>query len=118
MKISLGRQSILLLGVNGLFALAGALSGTFLNVFLWKSRPDYAMLGWFTISQRLAIGLTFWLAGKWVKEHNKMNALRLGTGLSGVFYMLVLWTGARAVDWIWPLGLFAGLCTGTVLARF
>ncbi|WP_366289439.1 MFS transporter [Paenibacillus sp. AN1007] len=118
MKISLGRQSILLLGVNGLFALAGALSGTFLNVFLWKSRPDYAMLGWFTISQQLAIGLTFWLAGKWVKEHNKMNALRLGTGLSGVFYMLVLWTGARAVDWIWPLGLLLGCALGLFWLAF
>lgn len=118
MKITLGRQSILLLGVNGLFALAGALSGTFLNVFLWKSRPDYAMLGWFTISQQLAIGITFWLAGKWVKEHNKMSALRLGTALSGMFYMLVLWTGKSAVDWIWPLGLLLGCALGLFWIAF
>lgn len=118
MKITLGRQSILLLGVNGLFALAGALSGTFLNVFLWKSRPDYAMLGWFTISQQLAIGITFWLAGKWVKEHNKMSALRLGTALSGIFYMLVLWTGKSAVNWIWPLGLLLGCALGLFWIAF
>ncbi|MGO4530627.1 MFS transporter [Paenibacillus sp. 2TAF8] len=118
MKITLGRQSILLLGVNGLFALAGALSGTFLNVFLWKSRPDYAMLGWFTISQQLAIGITFWLAGKWVKEYNKMSALRLGIALSGIFYMLVLWTGASAVDWIWPLGLLLGCALGLFWIAF
>ncbi|MGQ8871334.1 MFS transporter [Paenibacillus sp. TSA_86.1] len=118
MKITLGRQSILLLGVNGLFALAGALSGTFLNVFLWKSRPDYTMLGWFTISQQLAIGITFWLAGKWVKEHNKMSALRLGIALSGMFYMLVLWTGASAVDWIWPLGLLLGCALGLFWIAF
>lgn len=118
MKITLGRQSILLLGVNGLFALAGALSGTFLNVFLWKSRPDYAMLGWFTISQQLAIGLTFWLAGKWVKEHNKMSALRLGTALSGLFYMVVLWAGSRAVDWIWPLGILLGCSLGLFWIAF
>ncbi|CAI6018831.1 hypothetical protein PAECIP112173_00170 [Paenibacillus sp. JJ-100] len=118
MKITLGKQSILLLGVNGLFALAGALSGTFLNVFLWKSRPDYAMLGWFTISQQLAIGVTFWLAGKWVKEHNKMSALRLGIALTGIFYMLVLWTGTRAVDWIWPLGLLLGCALGLFWLAF
>ena len=118
MKITLGKQSILLLGVNGLFALAGALSGTFLNVFLWKSRPDYAMLGWFTVSQQLAIGITFWLAGKWVKEHNKMSALRLGITLSGIFYMLVLWTGASAVDWIWPLGLLLGCALGLFWIAF
>ncbi|WP_413376844.1 MFS transporter [Paenibacillus taichungensis] len=118
MKISLGRQSILLLGVNGLFVLAGALSGTFLNVYLWKSRPDYAMLGWFTISQQIALGLTFWLAGKWVKEHNKMSALRVGTGLSGVFYMLVLWAGPKAVDWIWPLGILFGCALGLFWIAF
>lgn len=118
MKITLGRQSILLLGVNGLFALAGALSGTFLNVFLWKSRPDYAMLGWFTLSQQLAIGLTFWLAGKWVKEHNKMSALRLGTALSGIFYMIVLWAGSKAVDWIWPLGMLLGCSLGLFWVAF
>jgi YQGE family putative transporter len=118
MKISLGRQSILLLGVNGLFVLAGALSGTFLNVYLWKSRPDYAMLGWFTISQQIALGLTFWLAGKWVKEHNKMYALRLGTALSGVFYMLVLWAGPKAVDWIWPLGILLGCALGLFWIAF
>lgn len=118
MKITLGRQSILLLGVNGLFALAGALSGTFLNVFLWKSRPDYAMLGWFTLSQQLAIGLTFWFAGKWVKEHNKMSALRLGTALSGIFYMIVLWAGSKAVDWIWPLGMLLGCSLGLFWIAF
>ncbi|MDQ0170775.1 MFS transporter [Paenibacillus tundrae] len=118
MKISLGRQSILLLGVNGLFVLAGALSGTFLNVYLWKSRPDYAMLGWFTVSQQLAIGLTFWIAGKWVKEHNKMSALRLGTALSGLFYMTVLWVGSSAVDWIWPLGILLGCALGLFWIAF
>jgi len=118
MKISLGRQSILLLGVNGLFVLAGALSGTFLNVYLWKSRPDYAMLGWFTISQQIALGLTFWLAGKWVKEHNKMGALRLGTVMSGIFYMLVLWAGPKAVDWIWPLGILLGCALGLFWMAF
>lgn len=118
MKISLGRQSILLLGVNGLFVLAGALSGTFLNVYLWKSRPDYAMLGWFTVSQQLAIGLTFWIAGKWVKEHNKMSALRVGTALSGFFYMTVLWVGSNAVDWIWPLGILLGCALGLFWIAF
>lgn len=59
----LNRQSLLLLAVNGLIVLAGALSGTFLNVYLWKSKQDYAMIGWFTVAQQVAVGLTFWLGG-------------------------------------------------------
>ncbi|MDO7907399.1 MFS transporter [Paenibacillus sp. JX-17] len=112
MAKALDGQSILLLAVNGLFVLSGALSGTFLNIFLWKSKQDYAMIGWFTISQQIALGLTFWIAGKWVKEHNKMNSLRVGTALSGLFYLLVLVAGQDAVQYIWPLGLLLGAALG------
>ncbi|BFH64600.1 MFS transporter [Paenibacillus azoreducens] len=107
-----------MLAVNGLIVLAGALSGTFLNVYLWKSKQDYAMIGWFTIAQQVAVGLTFWIGGKWVKQYNKMNALRAGVVLSGVFYLLVLWGGADIVHWIWPLGLLLGLAIGLFWLAF
>ncbi|KGE18593.1 MFS transporter [Paenibacillus wynnii] len=118
MKASLKGQALLLLAVNGLFVLASALSGTFLNVYLWKSRQDYFMIGWFTLAQQLALGLSFWLAGKWVKEHNKMNALRLGIAVSGLFYMLVLWIGSKAVYYIWPLGCLLGIAIGLFWLAF
>lgn len=112
MKRAPQNQAVLLLAVNGLYLLASALAGTFLNVYLWKSRQDYVMIGWFALSQQLAVGLSFWLAGKWVKEHNKMNALRLGLAVSGFFYLLVLWLGGRASSYIWPLGLTLGVSIG------
>ncbi|MEK3733903.1 MULTISPECIES: MFS transporter [Paenibacillus] len=111
-------QSVLLLTVHALFMLSGALSGTFLNVYLWKSRQDYAMLGWFTIAQQIALGITFIAAGKWVKEYNKMNALRLGIGVSGLFYLCVLWAGNQAVEYIWPLGLLLGVSLGLFWLAF
>lgn len=118
MKVSLRGQAALLLAVNGLFVLSAALSGTFLNVYLWKSRQDYAMIGWFTIAQQLALGLSFWLGGKWVKEHNKMNALRLGIAVSGLFYLCVLWLGSSSVHYIWPLGLLLGIALGLFWLAF
>jgi YQGE family putative transporter len=96
-KGKLGSQSILLLVMNGLFAIASALSGTFVGVYLWKSKNDFALLGWFALSTHIAMAATFWLAGKWVKEHNKMNCLRVGVLVSACFYMLVLWLGSRAM---------------------
>ncbi|MDT3425044.1 YQGE family putative transporter [Paenibacillus forsythiae] len=118
MKVSLRGQAALLLAVNGLFVLSGALAGTFLNVYLWKSRQDFAMIGWFTVAQQLALGLSFWLGGKWVKEHNKMNALRLGVAVSGLFYLLVLWLGSRVVQYVWPLGLLLGIASGLFWLAF
>ncbi|WP_342439068.1 MFS transporter [Paenibacillus sp. FSL L8-0436] len=112
MKSLLRNQAVLLLAVAGLYMLASVLAGTFLNVYLWKSRQNFAMIGWFTVAQQVAVGLSFWVGGKWVKEHNKMNALRLGIAVSGFFYLLVLWLGGQAVHYIWPLGLILGLSIG------
>ncbi|WP_342565160.1 MFS transporter [Paenibacillus sp. FSL R7-0345] len=112
MKKTPENQAALLLAVNGLYLLASVLAGTFLNVYLWKARQDYSMIGWFAFSQQVAVGLSFWLAGKWVKEHYKMNALRLGIAVSGIFYLLVLWIGENAASYIWPLGLTLGVSIG------
>ncbi|MNJ38304.1 Major Facilitator Superfamily protein [compost metagenome] len=98
--------------------LAGALSGTFLNVYLWKAKQDFMMIGWFAFSQQIAIGLAFWIAGKWVKERDKMMILRLGIIISGMFYMLVLFTGNRMVQYIWPLGLVSGIGAGIFWLAF
>lgn len=112
MKSLLRNQAVLLLAVAGLYMLASVLAGTFLNVYLWKSRQNFVMIAWFTVAQQVAVGLSFWVGGKWVKEHNKMNALRLGIAVSGFFYLLVLWLGGQAVHYIWPLGLILGLSIG------
>ncbi|MCR8636542.1 MFS transporter [Paenibacillus radicis (ex Xue et al. 2023)] len=111
-KEPLTSQSRLLLTVHGLCAVANALSGTFVNVFLWKARQDFLVLGWFTLVNHVAMALTFWLAGKWVKEHNKMNCLRAGVAVSAIFYMLVLWFGGRAVDYYLLLGVIQGMSAG------
>ncbi|MEK3795069.1 MFS transporter [Paenibacillus sp. FSL R7-0204] len=111
-------QAVLLLAVGGLYLLATVLAGTFLNVYLWKSRQNFAMIGWFTVAQQLAVGLSFWLGGKWVKEHNKMNALRLGIAVSGFFYLLVLWLQGDAIHYIWPLGGVLGLSIGLYWLAF
>jgi len=108
----LDRQAVLLLLVNGLFAAANALSGTFVNVYLWKAKGDLAMIGWFTLANYVTGALTFWLAGKWVKEHNKMNSLRLGVAVSAVFYMLVLLLGVRSAAFVLPLGAVQGMASG------
>lgn len=118
MKSALDQQCKLLLTVNSLFVLAGALSGTFLNVYLWKFKQDFTMIGWFAFSQQLAIGLTFWIAGKWVKERDKMIILRLGIIISGMFYLLVLASGARMVHYIWPLGILSGIGAGIFWLAF
>ncbi|GAA4837329.1 MFS transporter [Paenibacillus vulneris] len=111
-------QSRLLLIVQGLVAAANALSGTFVNVYLWKARQDFALIGWFTLINHVAMALTFWLAGKWVKEHNKMNCLRAGVAVSALFYTLVLWFGTNAVHFYLLLGVILGMASGLFWLAF
>lgn len=111
-KSTLSAQAILLLSVNGFFAAANALSGTFVNVYLWKMKNDFAVIGWFAFANQLTMAATFWLAGKWVKEYNKMNCLRLGVAVNALFYLFVLLLQEQAVRYVIPLGIIQGLSAG------
>lgn len=117
-KGRLDAQAILLLIVHTLFGSANALSGTFVGVYLWKAKNDFALIGWFTLATHLTMAVTFWLAGKWVKEHNKMNCLRIGVAVSAVFYMLVLWLGANSIHYFVWLGMVQGISAGLFWVAF
>lgn len=106
------RQTWFLLVVNGLFITANALSGTFLGVYIWKASQNYLLLGWFTLLTHIVMATTFWVAGNGVKESNKMIVLRLGIGISAVFYGTVLLLGKSAFHYIWLLGMINGLAVG------
>lgn len=109
---AIGSQAVLLLTVQALFGIANALSGTFVPVYLWKASQSYMLIGWYALGQYVMGGLTFWIAAKWVKEHNKMNSLRIGIVLSGAFYFTVLMLGKLAKLYAIPLGMLNGMSLG------
>ena len=112
LKSEIGSQGRLLLLVNTLFLLAEALSGTFVNVYLWKKANDYSLIGWYNISFFIGMQVTFMLSGKWVKVYNKMSCLRMGIIVAATFYLGVLLLGERAVSLILPLGFIQGIGHG------
>jgi MFS transporter, YQGE family, putative transporter len=117
-KTPLSSQTWLLLAVHGLFTAGNALSGTFVHVYLWKAAHNFSLLGWFSAVQQVSMAVTFWLMGKWVKEHNKMNALRAGVLVSAAFYAIVLLLGESAANMVWLLGLVHGLGSGLFWLSF
>lgn len=108
----IGSQGRLLLLVYTLFLLAEALSGTFVNVYLWKEKNDYSLIGWYNISFFIGMQITFMLSGKWVKVYNKMSCLRMGIAVASAFYLGVLLLGEKAVSYIFPLGFVQGIGHG------
>lgn len=115
---TLPRQAVLLLVVYGLFAAANALSGAFVNVYLWKESHNFALIGGFTLAHYVMNALTFFFAGKWVKEYNKMICLRLGIAISAIFYLLVLLLKGSAIDYAYVLGAVQGIGAGMYWLAF
>jgi len=111
-------QTRLLLAVNGLFITAGAFSGTFLGVYIWKASKNFSLLGWFTLLSYLCMALTFWTAGSAVKRGRKRLVLQLGIFASAVFYALVLALGHRCIAYIVPLGVLQGFANGLFWVSF
>lgn len=111
-RAKMSPQVVLLLAVHALFAVANALSGTFVNVYLWKAAEDLSLIGRFALAAQLVNAATFFFAGKWVKEYDKMNCLRLGVAGSALFYLLVLLMQQRAVDFVLLLGAVQGMAGG------
>ncbi|WP_166242132.1 MFS transporter [Paenibacillus turpanensis] len=111
-------QVKLLLVVHGMLAAANALSGAFVSVYLWKQTNDFSLVGWFALATQVTNALTFFTAGKWAKEGNKMNLLRLGIALSACFYFIVLYLEEAAVHYVWLLGAVQGMATGLFWLSF
>ncbi|WP_276353369.1 MFS transporter [Cohnella caldifontis] len=105
-------QTRLLLLVNGLFITASMLSGMFLGIYIWKSTHNFVVLGWFTLMNHVFMALTFWIAGFWAKKGRSGTCIRVGIGVSAVFYGIVLLLGKQAVHYVWLLGMVQGLSVG------
>ena len=108
----LDRAAKWLLAVNALFAVSVALSSTFVNVYLWKVKQDYTMIGLFNLWQYLMIAWTFVLAGWLVKRRDRAVTLGIGVVVLALFYLTVLLLGERAVQHVYWLGALLGVGNG------
>jgi YQGE family putative transporter len=108
----LDRETWLLLLESGLFAVATALSSTFVNVYLWKIKSDWSMIAWFNLIHYLVSALTFIMAGWLAKRWDRAVLIRLGVAWQALFYLAVLWVGTAAARFSLGLGGLLGLGSG------
>jgi MFS transporter, YQGE family, putative transporter len=108
----LDRAAWLLLLVSGLFAIATALSGSFVNVYLWKIKHKWSLIAQFHLIHFLVSSLTFLLVGWLMKRMDRVVAMRLGMVFLSLFYLTVLLLGMRSVYHVMILGTLLGLGAG------
>ncbi|MBM7693311.1 YQGE family putative transporter [Peribacillus deserti] len=102
----------LLLIIGGLYALSGALSNTFVNVYLWKQSGRFIDLGIYNLSVVFLQVFTFILAGRWAKKMDRTIVLRIGVIFLALFYLAVLIVGENATSFLFLLGGILGIGYG------
>lgn len=105
-------QARLLLLMNTLYLSSIGLSNTFVNVYLWKVKSDYAVIGLYNMFAFLAIPLAFWVGGHLIKRWDRVISIRLGVLIMAAFYLTVLSLGKSAAAYVIPLGLLLGTGAG------
>lgn len=108
----LDKQAWLLLTSGTLYALATALSNSFVYVFLWKLKYEFELIGWFNFTHYLVGSISFILSGWLVKKVDRVISIRLGLAILFLFYLFVLWLGSSSVHYVWVIGTLLGLGTG------
>ncbi|MBO8171171.1 MAG: MFS transporter [Bacillaceae bacterium] len=111
-EVPLGHQAKLLLAMNGLFLVAVALSNTFVNVYLWKIKNDFSLIGLYNLMMYVTMPVVFYLGGIMVKRVDRVMSIRLGVAFMALFYLVVLLLGKAAADYIIVLGIVLGIGQG------
>lgn len=110
--IELTKDLSLLLTIGGLYSLSAALSNTFVNIYLWKQSGRFFDLALYNLSIVVLQPITFILAGRWAKKVDRVIVLRIGVIFLAFFYLMVLFTGTHASNYLLLLGSLLGIGYG------
>jgi len=109
---ALDKDAWLLLLISFLYTLAAALSNTYVNVYLWKLKESFLIIGLFNLYQYIAIMIAFIIAGRLAKRFDRVFILRVGVIILAIYYLTVLLFGAEAPKYHALLGILLGLGEG------
>lgn len=98
----------LVLVIATLFALANSLSGMFVSLFLWSGGASLRQIAIYNIAVWGSILLFAPAAGALAKRRGAASPTQVGLLLYVLFYGLLLLIGARAIQFMIPLGLLSG----------
>jgi len=104
--------------IHGAYNAAALLAGTFLSIFLWRESHDLTPIAIYSGLSALMIPLAFVANGVLWRGLGAGWSVRLGLGLNGFVYLLVLSLGHSAAAWVVPLGLIRGMAEGFYWSGF
>ena len=111
-KLHLQRDAKILLVIASLFTIAIGLSNTFVNVYIWRLKQDFVLIGVYNLFIHTLLPLTFVVAGYYSKSRNGTITLRIGVIFHALFFLFILLLQEQAANYLVPLGSFLGIAGG------
>lgn len=95
-----------------LFMSGTALSGTFINVYIWKIDRTYEAITWFNLFTYGCLPLAFTASGYLATWIGEAWVMRSGVIVLVIFFSLLLWLGPKSIHYVQWLGMFFGIGQG------
>lgn len=102
-------EAKLYLTMMAFFSFSTALSGIFVNIFIWNIDNSFESLALYSLSNSIAILISFPICAWLARQTSPMSSLRIGVLLYIVAYGFLLWIREDAVNHIYLLGAMMGL---------
>ena len=111
-KLRLNKDAKILLLIASLFTIGIGLSNTFVNVYIWRLKQNFVLIGIYNLFIHIFTPITFVLSGYLSKNRNGTIALRLGIIFHALFFFIILILQKKAANYVIPLGSFLGIAAG------
>ena len=101
-----------------LYWFAGALSGLFVNIFIFKQTESFTPVVIFNLFVFLSLVSIYLASGYWLRKFSARSLIKLGIASLAIFYALFVILREKALFWILPLGLIKGAGEGFYWSGF
>jgi YQGE family putative transporter len=108
----LSSEAIITLWMQSLFIFGSVMSGTFLNLYLWRLAESLWVNGMFNITVFVFTSISFIIGGKLTKQKDKMFTYRIGIALHAIFFLAVVLSAEYVAAYYLLFAIFLGTAGG------
>lgn len=108
----LSKEAVNSITLHSIYQLGASMAGVFLNLYLWRLTESLFINGMYALLSYLIGPIAFIVAGKYAKTVDRLYVYRIGIFMTAAFYLLVIITGEKVVDYYYLFGLLAGTAGG------
>lgn len=105
----LSKDAVVSLFIHFCFQFGASMSGIFLTLYLWRLTESLWINGMYYIVNYAIAPFAFAAGGLIIKRKDRMVTYRIGIALIALFYLVVVFSQKKVVDYYLLFGLFGGM---------